>query len=110
VIDGLCGDLEAVEQEPGAMTVDIAVDHLPENLGKDDLKGTVVLDDGDLDRVHGRDWFFGVDVKPGVVVAKMLAFEGWRLTLFAAGHHVPTFRVQHSCFPFETPTPTLPHL
>jgi len=92
------------------MAVDFAVDQRLEDLGKSELKGTAVLDDGDLDRVHGRGLFFGGNVKPGVVVAKMLALEGWRLTLFAAGHDVPTFRIQHRCFPFDCSTPTPPYL
>jgi len=77
------------------MTADIAVDQLLEDLGKNELEGAVVLDDGDLDGVHGRDFFLGFEVKPGVVVAKMPVFEGRSLTLFAAGHHVPAFKVQH---------------
>jgi len=95
----LRGDLEAVDEKPGALIVEPSGAELAENLGERELDGAPVFEHGDVDGLvgagfHARIVLVDVDVE----VAICLAFERRRLAAEPVGLDVPALLV-HDVYP-----------
>jgi hypothetical protein len=89
--DVLGGDLEAVEEEPGAARIEFGGAERVEHIGECELDGAAVFEDGKLERlVGGLGLLGGATVDACVEVAKLLAAQGRRIALVAVGHDVTT--------------------
>jgi hypothetical protein len=88
----LGSDLEAVEQEPGALGVDPLVNYRVEYLMESDLQSATVFQGRQLDAVEDTLGTGGA-TEVDVVVAKGRLAEGRGFALVSAGHDVATLVV-----------------
>jgi hypothetical protein len=69
-VDVLGCDLEAVEEEAGALGVEAGGAERAEDLGERELDGAAIFEDGEFDRIKGRAWFRVEAVQTVVEVAE----------------------------------------
>jgi hypothetical protein len=96
----LGGDLEAIEEEPGALGIESGGTERVEDLGEGDLDGLAIFQDRDVDGLVSAVAFSGgVEVTAGVEVAVWLAGENRRLAPGSAGHDMATLFMHYDPSP-----------
>ncbi len=96
----LCGDLQAVEKEPGTARIEARGGKLAEDLGERNLDGAAVLERRQLEVVPDA-FGCGGAVKVGVEVAVGHFAQGRRVAPGSAGHDVTAFVVHDSSYPLK---------